>query len=349
MGRSPRRKSGYPKTGYRCLTLFSIFHQSIEFIMDSLLEAALLYKDWGYSVVPVLENKRPPLNWKRYQTERMTERGVFRYFRNPFTKGVAIVCGEISGHFEALDFDDKNDPTFSIYDRFHAELSQRDPLLASKLVPARTKNNGHHLYYRCPQIGSSTALAQRPSTLEELKVNPSWRIRVLIETIGNGGIVIVPPSIGYHFTHHGLQQVASIQPADRTLLHQLARSFNLYKSPVFLPPTFPFALPSSDQPLTDYNERGDVISLLQHHDWYMVYSTPERTFFRRPGKTEHYTSANFHHQLRRFWVWSNNTDFTAQTPYTPSAVYAILRCKQDFRQAAKELIALGYGKAYKRA
>ncbi len=317
--------------------------------MESLLEAALLYKDWGYSVIPVGENKRPPLQWKKFQKERMNERAIFRYFNSPFVQGVGIVCGDISGQFEALDFDDKNDPARSIYDRFQTDLLKKDPLLASKLVPAITKNNGHHLYYKCSQIGSSTALAQRPSTLDELKVNPSWRIRVLIETIGNGGMVIVPPSMGYHFVHHGLKDVPTIQPADRTLLDQLARSYNLYKAPVFLPHTFPLTPASSDQPLTDYNERGDVISLLQHCNWYMVYSTPERTYFRRPGKTEHYTSAHFHHQLRRFWVWSTSTQFTAQTPYTPSAVYAFLRCNQNFRQAAKELISLGYGKAYKRA
>jgi hypothetical protein len=317
--------------------------------MESLLEAALLYKGWGYSVIPVLENKRPPLHWKRYQTERMSDRSIFQSFTRPEVRGIAIVCGEVSGSFEALDFDDKNDPTRTIYDRFQVDLVNRDPALAAKLVADTTKNKGHHLYYRCPEIASSTVLAQRPSTFEELTENPSWRVRVLIETLGNGGIVIVPPSAGYHFIQQGLQQVVNIQPADRTLLHQLARSYNLYHAPVYLPITFPVTEASSDQPLTDYNGRGDVISLLQHHDWYMVYSTPERTYFRRPGKTEHYTSAHFHHQLRRFWVWSTSTQFTAQKPYTPSAVYAFLRCNQNFRQAAKELISLGYGKAYERA
>src|SRR5258708_37866020 len=123
----------------------------------------------------------------------MNERAIFLYLNSPFVKGGGFVCGDIRGKFEALDFDDKNAPARSIYDRFQTDLLKKDPLLASKLVPAITKNNGHHLYYKCSQIGSSTALAQRPSTLDELKVNPSWRIRVLIETIGNGGMVIVPP------------------------------------------------------------------------------------------------------------------------------------------------------------
>jgi hypothetical protein len=317
--------------------------------MESLLEAALLYRDWGYSVIPVLADKRPLVHWKMFQTERMSEQTIFQSFTNPDVRGIAIVCGEISGQFEALDFDDKNDPTRSIYHRFQTDLISQDPALAGKLAAATTKNKGHHLYYRCPQIGSSTVLAQRPSSLEELGENPNWRVRVLIETLGNGGIVIVPPSAGYHFIQHGLQQVTTIQPAERTLLHRLAGSYNLYRKPVFLPTAFPLANRSSDQPLTDYDQRGDVISLLQQHDWYMVYSTPERTFFRRPGKTDHYTSGNFHHQFRRFWVWSTSSDFEARYPYTPSAVYAFLRCNKIFTRAAKELVDLGYGKPNKRA
>jgi len=317
--------------------------------MESLLEAALLYREWGFSVIPVLGNKRPPLHWKRFQSEKMSDRVIFQTFTQPDVQGIAIVCGEVSGCFEALDFDEKNDPARSIYQRFHADLAGHDPVLASKLVADITKNKGHHLYYRCPDLGPSMVLAQRPSSAAELAQQPHWRVRVLIETLGQGGIVIVPPSAGYQFIQNGLQQVPTIQPPERTLLHQLARTLNQYHAPVYLPVTMPVTAPCSDQPLTDYNERGDVISLLQRHDWYLVYSTPERTYFRRPGKTDHYTSAHFHHGLRRFWVWSPNTPFTPQRPYTPSAVYAFLCCHQDFRRAAKELVDLGYGKARKRA
>ncbi|GGA92626.1 hypothetical protein GCM10011511_15010 [Puia dinghuensis] len=216
------------------------------------------------------------------------------------------------------------------------------------MATALTKNKGHHLYYRCPEIDSSKVLAQRPSTPFELADNPNWRVRVLIETLGNAGIVIVPPSQGYQFIQSGLREVLTILPAERALLHKLAKGFNLYKAPVYLPASFPRLPSTSDQPLTDFNQRGDVISLLQNHEWHMVYSTPERTYFRRPGKTDHYTSGNFHHQLRSFWVWSTSTDFRARWPHNPSAVYAFLRCKGDFKQAARELIGLGYGKSYKR-
>jgi hypothetical protein len=317
--------------------------------MESLLEAAFTYKAWGYSVIPVLENKKPPIHWKRYQSEIMSDRVIFQSFTSPLVRGLAIVCGDISGHFEALDFDDKNDPTRSIFNRFHAKLIEQHPALAQQLTSVLTKNKGHHLYFRCPEIGSSTVLAQRPSSLLELSENPNWRVRILIETLGNGGIVIVPPSQGYHFIHSDLRNVLTIQPAERTLMHILARNFNLYKAPVYLPTSFRRLPCMDDQPLTDFNRRGDVISLLQNHEWHMVYSTPERTYFRRPGKTEHYTSGNFHHQLRSFWVWSTSTNFVARKPHNPSAVYAFLRCKGNFSQAARELLTLGYGKPYKRA
>jgi hypothetical protein len=53
------------------------------------------------------------------------------------------------------------------------------------------------LYYRCDVIEGNQKLAQRPATAEEVKENPNEKVLVLIETRGEGGYVVAPPTDGY--------------------------------------------------------------------------------------------------------------------------------------------------------
>ncbi len=72
-----------------------------------------------------------------------------------------------------------------------------------------------------------------------------------------------------------------------------------------------------------------------------------RTFLRRPGETDHDTSADFNHELCLFGVMTTSTVFKRKIGYRPCAVYAILECNGDFRLAARTLLAKGYGVPYK--
>lgn len=64
---------------------------------------------------------------------------------------------------------------------------------------------------------------------------------------------------------------------------------------------------------------------------------------RRPGETSAAHSGNFDRSKNWFSVFSTSTIFKSQSPYKPSAVYAMLECGGDYHEAAKRLIDEGYG------
>lgn len=317
--------------------------------MSNLSQVALGYKSLGLSVVPVLETKRPPGYWRKYQQFLMSDRKIIHVFDQPEVFGIAIVCGKISGDFEGLDADCKYDLSGALMSRFCAAIRTCDPSLLRRLVIASTRNGGYHIYYRCPDVGRNLILAQRSSTPEELITHPNKPVRTLLETRSNGGIIIVPPTNGYEFVRNDLRSLSTIDPAERQLLIQTARSFNEYQPD--LPTQSPRPLLkeefSEDDPFFAYDQTDEVIDCLQRHGWILVRRVGPRTYFRRPGDTDKDTSGDFHHDLRLFKVFTTNSVFEVDKGYSPHRVYAFLECNKDFHLAAKQLLALGHGVAYK--
>ena len=320
--------------------------------MTDLLKAAFEYKQAGMSIVGITNNKRAfPWHWGKYQNEIISDEFLFRIFSNSNVMGIAIVCGNISGNLEVIDMDTKYDLSGTLFDRYCEQVYSNSPELYQKLPIAITKNKGYHFFYRCEEIGNYSALAKRLCTETEKLANPDEKIKVLIEIIAKGGYVVTHPTIGYSFIQHDLKKIPCISPSERLLLFTIARSFNEYyePEPIIIHPRIHYYDPQS--PFDDYNSRGDVLyalsDLLVRHGWIKVKTTSKRTYFRRPGNTDHDTSGDYNHQLGLFGVKSTNTDFQRDKGYKPHAVYAILECNGDFKLAAKRLLAEGYGVPYR--
>jgi len=314
--------------------------------MNQLVDYALRYLAAGLSVVPVRSNKKSVGSWKKCQYVRLTEPEARQAFTWSSTKGVGIICGDISGNLEVIDLDVKNDPAGNLYERFISATQQHLPGIIPQLVIARTRGNGYHVFYKCDRVGQNTVLAKQAVAGSIL--HPTGNPLVLIETRGKGGYVVVEPSEGYTVCSGSLEKISVIAPEERDALLAIGRSFNTY-----VPfrtqyerkyPTRP--LKPAGSPLDDYDERGSVIELLVRHEWKIIRRTAIRTFFRRPGETHHDTSGDFHHGLNLFTVFTTSTVFTAQKGYRPSAVYAILECGGDFILAAKRLVSMGFGIPY---
>lgn len=315
--------------------------------MNDLLKAALEYKQAGLSIVAVKDNKKCIHYWRKYQYEIMSDDLIIETFSDSEVKGIAIVCGCISGNLEVLDMDSKYDLTGTLFNRFCESLSQESHELYKLLPIARTKNNGYHFFYRCTEMGSYTALAKRNCTDTEKMHNPKEKSKVLIEVQAKGEYVVVFPTMDYCFIQHDLKNIPHIAPNEKKLLYKIASAFNEYSEPKLKVVHTPMHYYDPESPFDDYNIRGDVISLLQLHGWKVVGTTPIKTYFRRPGNTDHDTSGDYNHELRLFGVFTPNTEFERGKGYKPYAVYAILECNGDFRLAAKRLIKEGYGIAYK--
>jgi hypothetical protein len=135
-----------------------------------LLEHALTYLGYGWSVIPILDTKKPALNtWKRWQTERPSQDQVREWLANPCVAGVGVICGEVSGGLAVVDFDDA--AAFQAWSDDHPEESREFPTVQT--------GRGFHVYGRLPGC-----------KIHELR---SVGIDSVGELRGNGAYVAAPP------------------------------------------------------------------------------------------------------------------------------------------------------------
>lgn len=310
--------------------------------MSKLIAAAYKYITNGVCVIATNKNKMAFRPWKKYQTELITTDEAEPLFEHNDAYGLAVVCGISSGNLEVIDVDTKYDITSSLWNEYTQTIKDNDQELFDRLLIVQTVSGGYHIYYRCEQIEGNNKLAQRPTTDEERAGDPKDNVRVLIETRGQGGYVIAPPSDGYKIIQG--KSIPTINIVERELLLELARSFNqLIETPVnhyssqgYNPKEYGLS------PFEDYNKRGDVIGLLQQHGWKIIRETNDKIVFRRPGK-DIGTSGDYLKTKQWFSVFTTSSNFEPNKAYLPYAVYAVLECRKDFKEAARKLLADGYG------
>jgi len=305
-----------------------------------MIKSANFYISQGCSVIATGDTKRAILPWKEYQLRFLTEQEIMTQFSHPQAVGIAVICGQVSGNLEVVDVDTKYDTTGTLWEDYKKEI---EPLL-EKLYIVRTKSGGYHIYYRCEVINGNQKLARRPATDEEIKDNPNVKEVVLIETRGEGGYVIAPPSPGYEKLSEFAIPVLTLD--ERELLLSAARSFDKIIEEVRPDPkTIQQASSFKKTPWDDYNERCDAVALLEQYGWTFVQRKGQRSLMRRPGHTDQYSSGDFHHDLNLLKVFSSSTQFELGKGYKPFAIYAYLAHNKDFSAAARQLLADGYGEA----
>jgi putative DNA primase/helicase len=90
----------------------------------------------------------------------------------------------------------------------------------------QSPSEGIHWPYRCSEINDNTRLACRPGG--------DGTVKILIETRGEGGYIIIAPSYGrvhpsgkpYVLFRGGVDTIATITPEERRSLFELARIFD---------------------------------------------------------------------------------------------------------------------------
>lgn len=155
----------------------------------TMLDAALAYLRQGFVPLPCGADKRPLLEWKRFQTERPTEAEVRRWWTQWPKANIALVCGwSLLNHEGTLAVVDIDDPELS--QKVLQELPDAS-LEASWRV--RTPSGGLHVYFLESTPSKSGPIV--PGTMD-LKAA--------------GGYVLAPPSKGYRFVSAiGIQAVPS--------------------------------------------------------------------------------------------------------------------------------------------
>lgn len=219
------------------------------------MEAALVYRRAGLSTIPIAPDgsKRPawsllpkvqyspnsPLkpSWKIFQTRLPTEdeiAGWFCIWSPPC--GLAVIGGKASGGLEIVDID-----TYDLYQPWATLVEQAAPGLLERLVQIQTPRPGVHVYFRTESPEGSQKLAQRMC----LNADGSPTPKTLIETKGEGGYCLVPPSpVNCHpsgrpyvcMSNRTLAAVPVITTAERQVLLDLVASSIRFQTPPGSPP-----------------------------------------------------------------------------------------------------------------
>jgi len=311
--------------------------------------AALGAHEAGLCVVPPLDDgsKAPDGTWKQFQVRRPSAGQIDDWYADGRT-GVGVICGAVSGGLEMLEFEGRA-VAEGVQGRYRdlAEAAGLGAVLSRILTgyAEDTPTGGLHLLYRVPTPLGNTKLASRPATARELDAKPQDRIKVLMETRGEGGYVIVAPSNGHvhpsggawKLVSGGFDRIATITDAERDELFRLARMLDTM--PVE-PPRDPGTTAVGDRPGDRYNAAPDVqdriLAVLLDHGWTKVWQKSETVYLRRPGKERSVSATLGHIAPGVLRVFSTSTVFEARA-YDPFGVYAILEHEGDFVAAAAAL------------
>jgi putative DNA primase/helicase len=306
---------------------------------DYILAAARAYVASGLSVVPVRADgsKAPAVAWKAYEKRRAIDFELHKWFSADRPIGIAIIGGVVSGVLEIIDFDDP-----ALVAPWINAIGAVRPGLVERLPRIATPKGGAHFYYRAPAVEHNQKLA-----VAEDK-------HVLIETRGEGGYVLAPPShpschpLGKAYVHADgplLTEIPTISAEERTTLLETARSFNRAPKKVIGPGEKGNPEKTGEEaPGDDFNARATWDEVLEPYGWRKAKIDGPIVYWRRPGKTDDGHSASVGFCGDNLHVFSSNaTPFEPDATYSKWAAITFLKYGGDFKKSAKDLLDLGYG------
>lgn len=299
----------------------------------------------GLSVISIIDNKSPAL----YEWKTLQQRSI-ENFEDLFTGklvnpkspiyGLGVITGAVNGNLEVIDIDTKNDTKGGIWKVLKEEIENTLPDLLVQFLIVQTKSGGYHIYYRSETIEKNLKLANNPKG------------EAILETRGEGGYVVAPPTPDYTIIQGGYDCIPDITSEERDTLLSICRSLTQYvkPQPTVTPSTYSTTISNpEDSPFVAYNQQGAsvVIPLLLSHDWKEVERSGERVKLQRPGETKAHSSGDFHIGKNLFKVFSTSTVFETEKGYSPASVFCILECGGDWKLTYQKLLEQGYGKPLK--
>ena len=325
------------------------------FTPSSLLAFAQDALQLGICVVPTLDGeKRPALSkWEDYQKRLPTPYELEQWFP-PSQDGIGIVPGQVSGNIEALDFD--RYAAFLAFCEVLRGIGQA-PLLDRVIAGYQDRTpNGAHLLWRCEVIEGNQKLASTYDRDErgEIKRTPQGKPlrKTIIETRGEGGFLVIPPSHGrthpsgkpYVQVSGGLATIATISPAERDILIDVARSLNEVFGEIRSDSRSQTKqkAPGGTRPGDLFTARATWEEILEPHGWRQVFERARVTYWRRPGKDQGISATTNYAGSDLFYVFSTSTDFDSERGYSKFSAYTFLNHGGNFEKAAEDLLRKGY-------
>lgn len=275
------------------------------------------YISSGLKVLPVRADKAPAIS-ERWNDGISPERFNGAY-------GIGVICGQISGGLECLDFDnhfgdakgrlaDFVEAIGEVYGRYNFPV-------------VKTGGGGYHFLYRCTTTQGNRKLARKPK-----RQNGQWVPDATIETKGDHGYIVAEPTPGYMVQRGSMTDIPDISPEDRNLLIETALSFNEWVDIQHE------SIEQHGRPGDLYNDTPeatqDAKEALKNAGWTDV----GRKRWRRPGKKEGISATFGVVAPNVFYVFSANAyPFNEGSGYKPFQVVGLLTYEGNFKRFAGEL------------
>ena len=311
-------------------------------------EALRLHKA-GFKVIPTNDptkpdGKKPLCRWKQYQ-DNQTEQDVKKLFDMSGIGGMALLTGK---GIEVIDVDLKyalDADTF--FTKFMDELLDNLGLETyQKLILSKTISGGYHIIYKTNVAEGNQKLASR-ATLDNEKKNDNDKTRVLLETRGVGGYILIPPTIGYQYDNkkQTLTEMPTISDWERNKIIAVCKFFDetneIYTN---TSPTPIDVVGSHKTTIEAFNESHTPREFIETAGWQFKYKIGDNLHFVRPGKTLREGQGGCYNQDKQlFYVFTSSTEFEPSKAYNAFQVYSFLNHSGDYKKAAKVLYNLNYG------
>ncbi len=130
----------------------------------------------GWSLIPIRSGTKKPAcqKWEQYQRQRPDVQRLRRWFNTDVSRGLAVICGDVSGGLICRDFDCNE--SYDAWKRNHAHLAA--------ILPTVSTSRGLHVYF----CGSVEQVRKFGKTNASVVFFDDGELR-------GGGYCLLPPSV----------------------------------------------------------------------------------------------------------------------------------------------------------
>lgn len=315
----------------------------------------------GISLIPVrdkdelnkygetLVSKSPYGSWKEFQNRQVNKDELWQLMEQRDTTAVGIVCGQVSGNLEVIDIDVKYKAGIDAI--LFKDILTFYPDLYHRLRIHKTPSTGYHIIYRVEgkhPVPGNLKLAGRMSTPEELEQQrirgikrPNKEVNFL-ETRGEGGYILAPPSMGYQVHQDVIIPVISWE--ERCSLIRLCESYTeIIKEQPKPRPTKAEDTWYDENPFEHYNRVVDPVELIESFGWKFSHKNNLFLWFTRPDK-QRGVSLSWNIERRIYYVFTSSTELQASRGYHAATLLAELKFAGNKSETYHWLTSNGFGK-----
>ncbi|MGW3651864.1 bifunctional DNA primase/polymerase [Streptomyces sp. NPDC000878] len=331
--------------------------------------------DAGLCVLPVKADgtKAPDVrSWTPYKVNRSTPEEHDDWFGDGRRTGIGVVTGAVSGNVELIEFEGRAIEE-GLLDEV-TELAENSGL--GELWKAvttgwadRSPSGGVHfkVIVKGRPAAGNRKLASRPAREDEytdqerqrLRERPNSKIvRVLAETRGEGGFVVVAPSHGpthpsgkpYVRMSGGPSTMTVVEPEDLDAIYALCQAHDAMPDDekAKTAPRPRRELPAGHvRPGDDFENKTDWPQIIGD-EFDPIFTRGRTTYWRRKDKPQGISATTGHASDRdRLYVFTTSTAFESETPYDKFAAHTLLTegsiTSDAFKRAAAALRLKGFG------